>query len=109
MSYLLFSVYETVSIKMTWAILNHGFYHGLSHSVVSDSLQPHGLEPSMFPCPWGFLSQGRNTGVSCHASSQPRDRTQVSRIAGGFFPSGASREARPATGAPNLHTNQQVD
>ena len=36
-------------------------------------------------------SPGKNTGVGCHAmlssrgSSQPRDQTQVSRIAGGFF------------------------
>ena len=35
-------------------------------------------------------SPGKSTGVGCHAllqgeSSQPRDRTRVSRIAGGFF------------------------
>ena len=27
-------------------------------------LQPHGLEPTRFHCPWGFL--GKNTGVGCH-------------------------------------------
>ena len=36
-------------------------------------------------------SPGKNTGVGCHALLQgifqPRDRTQVSRIAGGFFTS----------------------
>ena len=26
----------------------------LSRSVVSDSLQPHGLQPARFLCPWGF-------------------------------------------------------
>ena len=35
-----------------------------SHSVVSDSLQPHGLWPARFLCPWD--SPGKNTGVSGH-------------------------------------------
>ena len=37
---------------------------GLSHSVVSESLRPHGLEPSRFLCPWNF--PGKNTGMGCH-------------------------------------------
>ena len=56
-----------------------------SHSVVSDFLWPHGL---FSPC--NFL--GQNTGVGILSlllvgSSQPRDRTQVSCNAGGFFTS----------------------
>ena len=55
-----------------------------SRSVVSDSLQPHGLYS-----PWNF--PGQNTGVDSlsllQGSSQPRDQTQVSLIAGGFFTS----------------------
>ena len=52
-----------------------------SHSVLSDSLQPHGLySPQNSP--------GQNTGVGSlsllRGSSQPRDQT---RIAGGFFTS----------------------
>ena len=35
----------------------------LSHSVVSDSLQPHGLEPTRLLCPWNFPD--KNTGVGC--------------------------------------------
>ena len=56
-----------------------------SHSVTSDSLWSHGL------C--------QNTGVGRGAfpfsrwSSQPRDQTQVSRIAGRFFINWATREA----------------
>ena len=54
------------------------------HSVVFDSLQPRGLYS-----PWN--SPGQNTGVGSlsllQGSSQPRDRTQVSHIAGGFFTS----------------------
>ena len=64
-----------------------------SHSVMSDSLWLHGLYS-----PWSFL--GQNTGVGSlsltfsRGSSQPRDQTQVSRIAGIFFTSWTTREAR---------------
>ena len=55
-----------------------------SRSVMSDSLQPHGLHS-----PWNFPDQ--NTGVGrfpfSRGSSQPRDQTQVSHIANGFFTS----------------------
>ena len=40
----------------------------LSCSVVSDSLQPCGLEPARLLCPWD--SPGKNTGVGCHALLQ---------------------------------------
>ena len=36
----------------------------LSRSVKSDSLQPHGLQPTRPLCPWN--SPGKNTGVGCH-------------------------------------------
>ena len=36
----------------------------LSFSVVSESLQPHGLELTRLLCPWDF--PGKNTGVDCH-------------------------------------------
>ena len=35
-----------------------------SCSVVSDSLQPHGLQPTRLLCPWDFPH--KNTGVGCH-------------------------------------------
>ena len=35
-----------------------------SHSVVSDSWWPHGLQPSRLLCPWDF--PGKSTGVGCH-------------------------------------------
>ena len=61
-----------------------------SRSVVSDSLQPHGLYS-----PWN--SPGQDTGVgSCsllRRPFQPRDRIQVSCITGGFFTSWAARAA----------------
>ena len=35
-----------------------------SHSVLSNSLRPHGLQPARLLCPWN--SPGKNTGVGCH-------------------------------------------
>ena len=35
-----------------------------SRSVVSDSLRPHGLQPTRLLCPWDF--PGKSTGVGCH-------------------------------------------
>ena len=37
----------------------------VSRSVVSNSLRPHGLQPTRLLCPWNFL--GKNTGVGCHS------------------------------------------
>ena len=36
----------------------------LSHSVVSDSVQPHRWQPTRIPHPWD--SPGKKTGVGCH-------------------------------------------
>ena len=40
----------------------------LSCSVVSKSLQPHGLKPRRLFCPWNF--PGKSTGVRCHCLLQ---------------------------------------
>ena len=62
----------------------------LTQPVMSDSLWPLGLYS-----PWNSL--GQNTGVGSLSllpgTFQPRDWTQVSRVAGGFFTSLATREA----------------
>ena len=42
-----------------------GKSESVSHSVVSDSLQPHGLYPTRLLCPWDY--PGKNTGVGCHS------------------------------------------
>ena len=61
----------------------------LSCSVMSSSLQPHGLL-----CPWD--SPGKNTAVGCHSLLQeifsPRDQTRVSCIAGRFLTVRATRD-----------------
>ena len=46
--------------------------------MVSDSLQPHGLEPAKLLCPWD--SPGKNTGVGCHALLQGIFPTQGSNL-----------------------------
>ena len=43
---------------------------------MSDSLGPHGLEPTRLLCPWD--SPGMNTGVGCHALLQGIFPTQGS-------------------------------
>ena len=51
----------------------------LSHSIVSDSLWPHGLSPispARLLCPWRFSS--KNTAVGCHALLQGIFLTQGS-------------------------------
>ena len=40
----------------------------VSTSVVSDSLPPHGLQPTRLLCPWDF--PGKNMGVGCHVLLQ---------------------------------------
>ena len=41
---------------------------GSDASVMSNSLWPHGLEPTRLLCPWD--SPGKKTGVGCHALLQ---------------------------------------
>ena len=40
----------------------------VSRSVMFDSLQPHGLQPTRILCPWNSLS--KDTGVGCHSLLQ---------------------------------------
>ena len=46
-----------------------------SRSVVSDSLRPHGLQPTRLLRPWDF--PGKSTGVGCHCLLR---KTQYSQI-----------------------------
>ena len=48
----------------------------VSHSVMSDSLQPHGLYPTGLLCPWNF--SGKNTGGGCYFLLQGIFTTQRS-------------------------------
>ena len=63
----------------------------LSHSVMSDSLRPRETPWTVAcqaPLPMGLLQARILEWVAfpfSRGSSQPKDRTQVSHIAGGFF------------------------
>ena len=50
----------------------------VSHSVVSDSLQPHGLQLTRPLCPWN--SPGKNTRVGCHSLLQGIFPTQGMKL-----------------------------
>ena len=44
-----------------------------SCSVISDSQQPRGLQPTRLLCPWDF--PGKSTGVGCHHLLHPREQS----------------------------------
>ena len=46
-------------------------YTVLSHSVVSNSLQPHGLYPARLLCPWRFSRQEYWSRLPCPAPLDP--------------------------------------
>ena len=75
-----------------------------SRSVVSNSLQPHGLYS-----PWN--SPVQNTGVSSfpfsRGSSQPRDQTQASHTAGDSWPAEPQRKTKN-TGVGSLSLLQWI-
>ena len=48
----------------------------VSHLVISDSLQPHGLQPTRLLCPWDFPC--KNTGMGCYFLPQRIFLTQGS-------------------------------
>ena len=50
----------------------------VSRSVVSDSLQPHGLQPTSLLCPWDF--PGKSTKVGCHFLLQEVFPTQGTNL-----------------------------
>ena len=57
-----FSQYS-IRANMYWTCVCMGACM-LSCQIVSNSLQPHGLQPKRILCPWDF--PGKNTGVGCH-------------------------------------------
>ena len=64
-------LYKIVSILSIFKIYKTQYYcesESISCSVMSNSLQPYGLQPTRLLCPWD--SPGKNTGVSCHSLLQ---------------------------------------
>ena len=90
-------IHSSLKVEGTYCPLMDGWIsksESESRPVVTDSLWPHELYS-----PWNF--PGQNTGVDSLSflqgispgSKDPRIKTQVSHIAGGFFTNWAVREA----------------
>ena len=54
----------TTNTIETWKIIRDYYTQFHAYSAMSESLQPHGLQPTMLLCPWDF--PGKNTGISGH-------------------------------------------
>ena len=72
--YLLLCYYDSKCIS-GMEVKNRG---SVSHSVLSDSLRPHGLYPARLLCPWN--SPGKNTGVGNNSLLQGIFLTQGSNL-----------------------------
>ena len=53
---------EPQTLSLPWEVRTS--YQSVSCSVMPDSLQPHGLQPTRILCPWDF--PGKDSGVGCH-------------------------------------------
>jgi len=61
-------IYSIVLVSGVQQSLSIIYMSVLSHSVMSNSLRPHGLWPTRLLCPWDSL--GKNAGVGCHTLLQ---------------------------------------
>ena len=80
----LFSSFKFYLFGCQVLVTVHGIFSYVC-SVESAFLQPHEQQAGKLLCSWD--SPGKHGGLSCSSrgSSRPRDRTQVSCIAGRFF------------------------
>ena len=84
------------SVDQLWVYI----YVSVSHSVVPNSLRPHGLQPTRLLFPWHF--PGKDTGVECHFLLQgifPTQESNPGLLHSRFFTEWATREA------PCIHTS----
>ena len=65
---------EVIWCKYITCVFHTSICVCVSHSVMSDSLRPHELEPTRLLCPWN--SPSKNTGVDCHSLLQRIFQTQ---------------------------------
>ena len=92
--YLLYPGQNTSVLRVKWKSLSHVHLFATPWTVVLVILQARILEWVAFPFSMG--------------PSQPRDQTQVSRIAGRFFTSWATREALHFEGEVRLKTRLKL-
>ena len=67
---------EVIFMELRWAPTEWEKVRSVSCTIVSNSLQSHGLQPARILCPWD--SPGKNSGVGCHALLQGIFLTQGS-------------------------------
>ena len=67
---------EPQTLSLPWEVRTS--YQSVSCSVMPDSLQPHGLQPTRILCPWDF--PGKDSGVGCHFLLQGIFPTQTSNL-----------------------------
>ena len=65
----MFLLHEQTVIKMAFlqnkCLFSLQSVESVSHSVVPNSLWPHGLQPTRLLCPWGFFRQGSCSSFPC--------------------------------------------
>ena len=69
-----------------------------TRSVLSDSLQPHRLQPTMLLLPWDF--PGKSTGVGCHFLGPPKTNGSWSDKTGPLEKDMANHFSIPALSTP---------
>ena len=77
----------------------------LSHSVMPNSLRPHGLQPARLLCPWGFSRQEYWSGLPCPPPwdcPNPGIESRSPALQAGFLPT------EPQEQACNWHVNKDV-
>ena len=74
-------LFKMSTLSPNFEFVNYLLYISVSCSLVSDSLQRHGLQLARLLCPWD--SPGENTGVGCHFLLQGLFLAQESNS--GFF------------------------
>ena len=84
--------------------LNHWITRKWNCSVVSDSLRPHGLEPTRLLHPWNF--PGKSTGMGCHFLLQ-LDHQFSHSVVSDCLRSHESQPARPPclSPTPGVHSD----
>ena len=80
LEYIYWMTYKISFVVYTVTEILRSLYESesVSHSVVSDSLRPHGREPAKFLC--ARNSPGKNTGVGYHSLFQGIFPTQGSHL-----------------------------
>ena len=79
---------------------------------MSDSVGPHGLEPTRLFCAWYF--PGENTGVGCHPPEDLPDpgielaSLMSTALASRFFTTSATWEARHRVGAQLMCSVEEI-